>query len=302
MGWRSWSGFPPYVPVRERMARAKREAQKLARGGKQLEPVAIAGRTITTTFWGKAWCQNLEAYSDYANRLPRGRSYLANGLVVDLKVARGRVQALVSGTSLYTIEIHIDTLAATRWKALTKACAGRIDSLVELLRGQLSDEVMRPMCDRTTGLFPSPREIRLTCSCPDHASLCKHLAAALYGVGARLDERPELLFTLRGVDSAELVAGAGTIAAPAPRKNALAGEDLGALFGIDLGEAPASSNELFAPGETVDAHDLAAIGIPRRTVQAWVRRGLLEKTAKRDVWRATRELNAAVLDALPPAD
>jgi uncharacterized Zn finger protein len=303
----SWWSYAPYVPVAERKARALREAKKLAGKGSALEPVALEGRTIARTFWGKAWCSHLESFSDYANRLPRGRSYLANGLVVDLKIGKGSVTALVSGSELYRVDIRVETLASKRWTAIRSACAGRIDSLVELLQGRLSDEVMRPMCDREHGLFPGPREIRVGCSCPDHASMCKHVAASLYGVAARLDRQPELLFALRGVDHVQLVQGAVKVAPrTAPARSALAGEDLSALFGIDLaqGVAPApsdtdASTDLFTPGERVDATDLAAIGIPRRTVRAWISKGLLERTSERDVWRATPALNAAVLDALP---
>ena len=305
-----YSQWPEYVPVSERKARAQAEAKKLAKKGEALEPVAIEGRTVARTFWGKAWCGHLESYSDYANRLPRGRNYLTNGFVLDLKVAAGKITALVSGSELYTIEIAVTRLEAGRWKKLKGACAGRIDSLVELLQGRLADDVMREVCHRETGLFPAPREIRLACSCPDSAALCKHLAAALYGLGARLDARPELLFVLRGVDHLELVAGA---ASAAPRVSDAGAErleepDLGELFGIELAgtavptdTAPASEEpglDLFRVGEEVDATDLAAIGIERAVYQAWIKAGWLVRTKKRGVWLATPELNRAVLEAL----
>lgn len=229
-------GYRPYVSVGQRASEAAKASAKLAKKGEKLEPVSIEGRKIARTFWGQAWCEHLESYSDYANRLPRGRSYLSNGLVIDLKVGRGQVRALVSGTDLYRITIDIHPLQAQRWAAIRTGCTGRIDTVVELLQGRLADDVMRVICDRKEGLFPSPGEITMKCSCPDWATMCKHVAASLYGIGARLDREPQLLFTLRGVDHLDLVsqaAGAGLAAAPAGG-DALAESDLGALFGIEL--------------------------------------------------------------------
>ena len=151
------------------------------------DPNTIEGRTIASTFWGKAWCENLERYSDYANRLPRGRTYVRNGSVVDLALLPGKVAARVSGSRLYTVTIEVTPLAKARWKALCKDCAGAIDSVVELLQGRFAKGVMERLCHAKTGLFPAPAEIRFACTCPDWASMCKHVAASLYGVGARLD-------------------------------------------------------------------------------------------------------------------
>lgn len=241
-GW----GFAPYVSVANRKLHATREAAALKKKGHVLEPVSIEGRTIARSFWGKSWCRNLEVYGDFTNRLPRGRSYLTNGLVLDLKVAPGLVSALVYGTELYAIEISIAKLAEKKWEAIRSECAGKIDSLVELLNGRLSQAVMSVVTRPGTGLFPAPAEIRMSCSCPDSARLCKHLAAALYGIGARLDQRPELLFLLRQADHLELV----TAAAEAPvvgasdHDAALAGADLSSIFGIDLEETPARAKDV----------------------------------------------------------
>jgi uncharacterized Zn finger protein len=149
----------------------------------------------------------MESYSDYASRLPRGRSYVRNGLVVDLQIDQGRVTALVSGSDVYSVTITIKETTKARWQAICADCSGGIDSVVELLQGRLSKGVMERICRQGTGLFPQPSEIRFVCTCPDHASMCKHVAAVFYGVGARLDRKPELLFRLRAVDAAELVAG-----------------------------------------------------------------------------------------------
>ena len=203
MGW--YYDYKPYVPVAKRRAQAAREVAKRVKKGQAVSPVVIEGRAIVSTFWGKAWCTNLESYSDFENRLPRGRTYVRNGSVVDLKIEKGRIKALVSGSELYTIQIDIAALPEAAWQALKKQCAGKIGSLVELLQGKLSNAVMEAVTDRDEGLFPKPKEIKMRCSCPDYAGMCKHLAAVMYGVGNRLDSSPELLFELRGVDHQELI-------------------------------------------------------------------------------------------------
>jgi len=234
-------GWRPYVPVAERRRKALREMEKRQKQGQAVSPVSIEGRTIATTFWGKAWCENLERYSDYENRLPRGRSYVCNGLVVDLQITPGKIQALVSGSHLYKVALKVAPVAKAQWKSICNDCGGAIDSLVELLQGRLSKGVMERICRQKQGLFPSPAEIQLSCSCPDWADMCKHVAAALYGIGARLDRQPELLFRLRGVDELELLASAGKAAplskqAPAAGKR-LGGEDLSAMFGLDMAQS-----------------------------------------------------------------
>jgi uncharacterized Zn finger protein len=236
-------GWPRYVPVAERRAKVQKQAEKLRKKGETLAPVVVAGRTIAATFWGKAWCQNLERYGDYENRIPRGRAYVRNGSVVDLKIGTARVDALVSGSHLYSVEIEIRPLKPEVWKGVKGACMGRIGSLLELLQGKLSREVMEIVTRPRTGLFPEPAEISFHCWCPNWASMCKHVAAVLYGVGARLDWEPELLFSLRGVDHRELIAdpGAADLAAsPATREKIIAEEDLAGIFGIEIDEVPAA--------------------------------------------------------------
>lgn len=236
MGIDRW-GWTPYVPVAERRRKAQREMEKRRKQGDVISPVVIQGRAIASTFWGKSWCENLERYSDYANRLPRGRTYVRNGSVVDLCIERGLIRAMVSGSSLYRVEVTIAPVAQSRWKSICVDCAGAIDSLVELLQGRFSKGVMERICRKSEGLFPAPAEIKLACSCPDGAYMCKHVAATLYGVGARLDAKPELLFRMRGVDEGELIAKVGKampLAAAAPTAANILDGDLGAIFGLDL--------------------------------------------------------------------
>ncbi|MDA1164713.1 MAG: SWIM zinc finger family protein [Planctomycetota bacterium] len=236
----SWGyEYREYVPVAARKYQATRFAIEHAKQqGRAVQPVMINGKKIANTFWGKAWCDHLESYSDYANRLPRGRTYVRNGSVVDLDISAGRVTAIVAGSDVYEIDIQIDRLKATEWKKILSGCSASIDSLLDLLGGRFSDGVMKRLTRRPDGLFPAPKEIRMSCSCPDWAGLCKHLAAVLYGVGAHLDKRPELLFLLRDVDHTELVSeavSAGNLStALGEPSSELTGEDLGAMFGIDL--------------------------------------------------------------------
>lgn len=234
----SYFQYGDYVSVAEKRRRARRKIAELKKDGRQIAPVTIEGRTIAGNFWGKAWCSNLERYSDFASRLPRGRSYVRNGCVVDLQITAGKIAAKVSGQELYDVTISIVPVIARRWQAICRDCSGTIDSVVELLQGRLAKGVMDRVCREGDGLFPAPDEIKLACSCPDWADMCKHVAATLYGVGARLDVAPRLLFVLRGVDEGELLAASGqemTRSKPAPDASAVLNDgDVAALFGIDM--------------------------------------------------------------------
>ena len=241
MSW-EWS-FEPYVSAAERRLDARKAAKALEKKGQKLNPVRIDGQTIARSFWGKAWCKNLESYSDYANRLPRGRAYVRNGSVVDFVLVPGEVRGLVVGSDLYRVTIKLQPVPKAEWKALKTDCAGRVSSLIDLLQGKLSAQVMEIITRRETGLFPRPAEIRFTCSCPDWAGMCKHVAATLYAVGSRLDESPELLFVLRGVDHLELVTEATEsvttrVVASTEDSATLAPENLEEVFGIEI-EPPA---------------------------------------------------------------
>jgi len=241
----SYWRWRPYVPVAARKAEAEKRLAKLKKKGEILQPITIAGRQIASSFWGRAWCDNLERYSDYASRLGRGRSYVRNGSVVDLRIEKGEINAKVSGQDLYSVRITIAPVAKPHWQAICKDCAGGIDSLVELLQGRLAETVMDRVCRQGDGLFPAPKEIKLSCDCPDWATMCKHVAATLYGVGARLDHQPELIFLLRGVNENDLISRAsetlGQQISVSESSNILQGGDLGALFGLDMAENTAAA-------------------------------------------------------------
>jgi uncharacterized Zn finger protein len=277
--------WPPFVPVAERRRQAERKLAKLKKQGQAVAPVRIEGRTIASSFWGKSWCTNLERYSDYETRLPRGRSYVRNGSVLDLQISKGKVEAMVAGSSLYKIKITIAPVTPARWKAICRDCAGAVDSLVELLQGRLSKAVMERVCREGDGLFPMPGEIKLSCSCPDWADMCKHVAAALYGAGARLDEKPQLLFVLRGVDESELLAAAGqdlarTTAVPGAAK-ILDDNDVAALFGLEMAE-PANSDIVVAaaPNQQQSLGRLRARKAPAATKAAAARKGKAPRAAR----------------------
>ncbi|MBF0340613.1 MAG: H-NS histone family protein [Magnetococcales bacterium] len=233
-------GWAPYVPVAERRRKAMREVEKMRKKGQPVAPVVIEGRLIATTFWGKAWCANLESYQDYENRLPRGRTYVRNGSVIDLQIASKEVRAIVSGSSIYQVKVSVAALPQAVWRALCADCSAGIDSLVELLQGRFNKGVMDRLCRQDNGLFPKPSEIKFSCSCPDYASMCKHIAAVLYGIGSRFDEHPELLFLLREVNHTDLLAHMDTavpLAKQAPEAGRLLEtDDISQLFGLDMAE------------------------------------------------------------------
>jgi uncharacterized Zn finger protein len=333
MGRYDHGGWPAYIPVAKRQHQAKQKVAALNKKGHDCQPVMIEGRAIAKSFWGKAWCSNLGSYSDFANRLPRGRSYARNGSVIDLRIESGQVKALVSGSDVYSVEIGVQPLAAERWRAIVQECAGKVASVIELLQGKLSDTVMETVTRHGDGLFPLPRQISLRCSCPDAATMCKHVAAVLYGVGARLDHQPELLFLLRQVEPQDLIRQAGNLPAMAnaDSRGAFADTDLSALFGIELDDTAAAPTAqptatIASPGKrllqpkavdpqpskaagegtkvptpragrskSVTAADLIARGVARHMIQNWLTSGVLLRTEQRGVYRTTPRTEARIV-------
>ena len=258
----SYYGYAPYVPVAVRRAKAQKQLEKMKKKGLNIQSVQLSGRKIADSFWGKGWCDHIESFGDYANRLPRGRTYVRNGSVCHLEIKPGRIEAIVSGSSLYNVSVTIFPLALQKWKAVKAACTGKIGSLIDLLRGKLDRGVMEVVSDRKDGLFPLPGENKFACDCPDSAGMCKHIAAVLYGVGARLDLSPELLFLLRGVNHEELIdisaAVTGTAKAGTSRRR-IAAVGLADVFGVEMAETGADivaqktstkKSKIDAPGAT----------------------------------------------------
>ena len=238
----SYYGYKPYVSVGERQKQAEKAAAKAKKAGKLYSPIAAYRGALAKTVWGKAWCDSLEAHSDFANRLPRGSSYVRNGSVIDLQISSSQVKALVMGSASYEIEVTVKPVAPAQWKSICKDCSGSIASLVEILQGKLSTSVMQRLCQPGTGLLPTAKALTFSCSCPDWADMCKHVAAVLYGVGARLDHQPELLFTLCNVDAKELIqaAGSGLVAPRKAPKSAQVLDDalLDDVFGLEMAQKP----------------------------------------------------------------
>jgi uncharacterized Zn finger protein len=243
-GRNDFYGWAPRKSVAQRRDEAERMLRDAAKKGRPLAPIVIEGKKIATTFWGKAWCDNLERYRDFAYRLERGRSYVRSGSVIDLAITPGRINAKVLGSAVYDVAIECEAVTPDTWRGIKRDCAGSIGSLVDLLAGKLSESVMSRLCAEQTGLFPTPNAIALECSCPDYATMCKHVAAVMYGIGARLDREPELLFTLRNVSAGDLLASVAhdlPSARKRPKSARVLGSDVGlsALFGIDIVDLPA---------------------------------------------------------------
>lgn len=309
MSWNRY-GWRPYVSVAQRRAQAQRKMDALRKRGVDVHPVKVEGRKITRTFWGDAWCDHLKSFSDYANRLPRGRTYVRNGSVCHLEINKGEVLAKVAGTELYDVCIRIQPLPTKTWNAIKGRCVGQVGSLLELLQGKLSDHVMSVVTDRTEGLFPKPPEISLNCDCPDWADMCKHAAAVLYGVGARLDRTPELLFTLRGVDHEELIAAdaEGAVSAATSRSSSkrLADGELSDVFGIDLDTSDESGiaspprkrssrgTKSVPPGKKAKKKKTVAKNPPRKT-----KKKLARKTSKKKTARKTAAKKSATKKRVP---
>ena len=293
MAWQQWA---PYVPVAERRRRAARKMESLRKKGADIQPVEIEGRKIAKTFWGEAWCNHLESFSDYENRLPRGRTYVRNGSVCHLAITKGKIEAKVSGSTLYNLRIRIKTLPGKKWNAVKRQCSGQIGSLIELLQGNLSDSTMEVVTDRKNGLFPLPSEISLDCDCPDWAVMCKHVAAVLYGVGARLDKQPELLFKLRGVDHEELIdadAQAAVSAATSKGKSKrLDTNGLSDVFGIDIALSNGDSPLSGAPKKKVKKRSAT-----KRTKKKGAAKGTTKKASKRKVTKKAAKKKVAASGA-----
>ncbi len=241
-----WS-FPRYVSVGEKQQRSKKKLEKLMKENKDIKPVRIEGTAIAKTWWGKAWNKNLEAYADYSNRIGRGRTYVRSGGVLDLQIQEGHVKALVQGSASnpYSIVIKIKSLEKDIWEEIKGFCAGKLDSLQELLMGKFPEDLGEMFTAQGEGLFPSPEEIDFDCSCPDIASMCKHVAATLYGVGARLDHEPNLFFLLRRIEIGDLISETirdktEELLTRAQKKSQriLEDQDLSSVFGIEMDSAP----------------------------------------------------------------
>ncbi|MBC8550089.1 MAG: hypothetical protein H8D23_10590 [Candidatus Brocadiales bacterium] len=249
----SYWGFPRYVSVGEKKQKARKKLEQLRKKNKNIEPVIIEGRTLAHTWWGKAWNKNLEEYADYSNRIGRGRSYVRCGSVLDLQISGGEVKSLVQGSESkpYSVVIKIKALEKSIWKKIKDVCEGKLDSLQELLVGKFPKALDEIFTAHGKGLFPAPKEIDFDCNCPDWADMCKHVAATLYGIGARLDKDPNLFFALRKIEINDLITETvkgktKELLAKAKKKSGriIEDQDLSSVFGIELDSASLPPKEV----------------------------------------------------------
>ena len=293
-----WS---PYIPVAVRREKAKKKMLQLQKKGRKILPVEIDGRKIAKTFWGAGWCHHLESFGDYANRIPRGRSYVRNGSVCHLDIKKRKVEAMVSGSSIYKVTVTVNSLRTKAWTQVKNKCAGQVSSLLELLQGKLSERVMAVVTDKKTGLFPSPQEIDFECNCPDFAVMCKHIAAVLYGVGARLDTQPELLFKLRGVDHQELIStnvGIATAGKTRGKGRRIVNESLADVFGIELSEQASEAQPPIKKKVVKKRIKPTAKKSPKRSAKTPKKRISIRKKSSRRVKKAELEFTAQSISAL----
>ncbi|MBU0943922.1 MAG: hypothetical protein KJ804_14005 [Proteobacteria bacterium] len=239
----SYGSYPKYINVAEKRAKAEKKIKQLRKKNPDLRPIILEGQALARTWWGKAWNKNLKSYADYSNRIGRGSSYVRHGAVLDLQITPGTIKALVQGSRSkpYDVLIHIDKMKEQNWQTIKKECQSRLSSLPDLLAGKLPKDLQEIFMVQGKGLFPTPTEISFDCSCPDWASMCKHIAATLYGVGARLDEDPSLFFTLRQAVLNDLVSEAvqgkmtSILKAEKTKGNKVIADDqLADLFGISM--------------------------------------------------------------------
>ena len=241
----SYWEFPKYVSVAEKRAKAEKKLKQLRKKNPDIKPVVIDGRAIAKTWWGKSWNKNLELYADFSNRIGRGRSYVRHGAVLDLQIKPGKITSFVQGSTSkpYSVSVDIKTMDKQTWRDIKKKCIGKLDSLQKLIAGKFPRALSEMFTAKGSGLFPAPKEITFSCSCPDSAYMCKHVAATLYGIGARLDEDPGLFFSLRKINVNDLVSqavkeSAADLLKKAETKTArvMDASDMSDVFGIDLDE------------------------------------------------------------------
>ncbi len=239
----SYGDFPKYVTVAEKRAKAQKKIKQLRKKNPDIRPVILEGQALAKSWWGKAWNENLESYADYSNRIGRGRSYVRHLAVLDLQIVPGKVTSLVQGSmgAPYEVVISITKMKKKNWQTIKKECQSRLSSLPDLLAGSIPKSLQETFMVQGKGLFPTPSEIAFDCSCPDWASMCKHVAATLYGVGARLDEDPALFFTLRQAAMDDLVSQAVQSKASSiiektttGSSKIIADDKLSDLFGLDM--------------------------------------------------------------------
>jgi uncharacterized Zn finger protein len=178
-----WGYFPPSTPIPVRdgiKARTKRGQ-------------------FGEHWWARRWIEVLESFG-WDNRLQRGRSYARKGQVMSIDVQPGRVTARVQGSrrTPYTVRINVERLGDDEWERAIDAVAEQALFAARLLVGEMPTEIEEAFLAAGVSLFPTSRDVGMSCSCPDWVVPCKHIAAVYYLLGEEFDRDPFLLFTLRG--------------------------------------------------------------------------------------------------------
>ena len=219
--------FSPRLKAADLEKQAATRLAEYQAAGEELHPVVNKTRKLARNFWGSAWMKQLALCESGGMCLAPGRTLLRHACVLHVDIQPGSISALVSAEEVFEVELKLESLDEERLDRLAATCSGHIDSLLSLMQGKVDEAVLQQLCHPENGLLPTPEDWHMHCTCPDWAEPCPHAAAAIYAAGCLIDEKPELLFTLRGIQPEAL------LSAPAPA-NEIDADKLSAMFGIDL--------------------------------------------------------------------
>ena len=224
--------FQPRLKAADLKKLAAMRLAELQAEGQELHPVVNSSRKLATHFWGSAWMKQLALCESGGMCLAPGRTLLRHGCVLDMRISRGCITALVSADELYEVELHLTPLEGEQLESLTLSCGNHINSLLSLLEGKVDTSVLEQLCHPENGILPTPQDWKMHCTCPDWAEPCPHAAAAIYAAGCLIDADPKLLFTLRSIEPDALLA-------PTAQSIEIDTNKLASMFGIDIDLNPA---------------------------------------------------------------
>ena len=190
------------------------------------------------TWWGKQWLNALNNI-DYSNRLPRGRTYANKGLTKNIMILRNRVTADVSGSRPrpYKVEYTFPAFSANDKAGILDIVTSNPLHLSRLLNRDLPEELHELCNKKGINLFPrSWRDIEGSCSCPDFAKPCKHMAAVLYKIANEIDQNPFLVFQLHDFDLFKELEDVGYTAEKHKEIPVLSTKDLSQTFSFEKTE------------------------------------------------------------------
>lgn len=269
----------------------------------------------------RAWADRAGDCGAGVARLARGLDYLVSGAVLDLQVSEARLAAIVQGSRRYRVVVDLVLPA----KADRRAALERVQQVrAAPPEAELRLAVEQAIVAGPSHLFPSPAQIGPECTCPDGAP-CKHVVATILGFGVLLSREPELLFSLWGISREEVHAAPPFAIPPLAADRQPLADPLAVVFGIDLLDiaipaAPLASDSAAAPtpGSPAPTETPAAaptapppseqsevrrdylrvLGIQARTIDAWLRTGVLRPTGRKDVYERTPAANRKIASFL----